>query len=108
MAHAVLTQERIYPGGAVMFLIDVTDPESGDHVDPAELTGMLRKPDGTQLTYVYDTDPEIERTGLGVFRFLIYLDHQGGVWNVRITTDDPRDAQEYTFTVRPSVFNLEE
>lgn len=76
--------------------------ESGDLADPTTVTMTVREPDGTTTTYVYLTDPEVERDAEGVFSFSIVPD-AAGLWGFRwLGTGTVPLASEEFVTITPS------
>lgn len=68
-----------------------------DH-DPTTVKCTIEEPDGTQTTYVYGTDPELEQTATG--RYKVELDAidaetQAGVWHYRWWSEGTGKASDF-------------
>lgn len=74
----------------------------GDPVDPGTLTVIVRKPDDTQDTYAYGSNPEVTRAELGVFLFRFPNElTDPGKYYIYFNGGDPADvADEIVLTVR--------
>lgn len=71
--------------------------------DPDTVSVIVLAPDGTETTYVYDTDSEVVRDSLGVYHIDIDVT-QGGRWYHRwIATGDGQAAEQQWFEARAAV-----
>lgn len=67
--------------GTRMQLTATFTPEDSDvATDPSNVAVRARKPDGSFLTFVYLTAPEVTRTGVGVYVFRYVLAVRGRWW----------------------------
>ncbi len=58
------------------FQVSFTDVDDAP-VDPTSVTVRLREPDGTLMSFVYGTDPEVVRTALGAYEIDLALTQAG-------------------------------
>ncbi len=72
----------------------------GAAVDPTRVTVRLREPDGTVMSFVYLSDPEVVRTALGSYHVKIPLTQAGRHVLRWEGTGAGQDAQESEFHVR--------
>jgi hypothetical protein len=78
------------------------DSSRPDPIDPDQVSLTVRAPDGTETTYVYDTDEEVKRDSIGSYYAWVACD-QLGVWYYRWFSDgDGEAAAERRFDVRPA------
>lgn len=56
-----------------------TDPEDGSPIDPGTVTFYCKLPDGTELEYVYPTDPELVKEAVGTY-YVDLANDQVGPW----------------------------
>lgn len=79
-----------------------TDMLTGVVMDPDVVNLSIKKPDNTVATYVYNTDPEIEKNATGQYHMDVDTD-QAGQWRYRWwSTGDGQAAQEKVFVVQPA------
>src|SRR5690606_14893202 len=95
---------KIWPGTSLRRTVTFYD-ENGDLVDPDTVTFKLRPPCGPATSYVYDTDPEVGRSGVGAY-YADFIPDKGGRWHWRwITTGAGTTiAKEGNFVVQRSPF----
>ena len=55
-------------------------------IDPSIVNCTVTKPDGTATTYIWGPDPEVSRTGVGLFYLEDVVD-QAGTWFFKWTGD---------------------
>jgi hypothetical protein len=72
--------------------------------DPATVTFKMRKPDGTETTYVYLTDVQLIRDSTGKYHVLVLLDQYGVWWYRYEGTGTAPGATEASLEVIPSQF----
>lgn len=77
----------------------------GDTVDPDVVTFRIRYPDGESDQFVYESNPEVERSDAGSYYMDVNID-QAGDWRYRIEgmadNEDYMGAAENSFVVRRS------
>ena len=57
---------------ATFLEIDTNDP-----IDPSTVKVIVMQPDGTETTYIYGTDSEVEKISTGVYAIALLLDSSG-------------------------------
>lgn len=73
-------------------------------VDPTTITLEIKNPSGTIITWVYDVDPEVIRTGAGVY-YADYLIEKSGIHYFKwFGTGDVTAAEEWQFFVKATQF----
>ena len=87
--------------------VDITFKDvNGDFVDPTANSLFVTNSSGITTEYVYGTDPEITRTGVGVFYVIVELT-SGGKWLYRwFSTGAGQAAEEALLMVEPSDFEV--
>lgn len=86
--------------------IQVQDGETGAFVDPDTLTFFVLAPDGTSATYVYNSSPNVQRLGQGLYRLLVYLTMPKR-WNVvAITTGALQGRESWSFEAYGTVADV--
>lgn len=78
--------------------------EAGVAADPTTVTFRLRTPDGTETSYVYGTDPEVERTAVGAYRFALTPSVSGPHHYRWVGAGAVAEAEEGFIRVRGSAF----
>lgn len=74
---------EIYTGASVLFKSTYTDPDTGDPVDPGSVEIQVKKADGSaKVSYVFGTDTEVTKDGVGLFRAVIPAG-DAGLYNYR-------------------------
>ena len=82
----------------------VTIKVSGALADPTGLTFMLQDPDGTETSYIYGTNAQLEKDAVGKYH-VQYTLNKYGIWTVRYEgTGAAPGATEYQVEVIPSKF----
>lgn len=77
----------------VRFNDPVLTNSDGDAYDPTTVEIIVAQPDGTETTYVYDTDDEVVKNGTGDYSW-VGVPNAGsisttrGVWIFRLQADD--------------------
>lgn len=88
-------------GDLVRLEADITDLD-GNYIDPGTITFSIKKPNGTIVSYTYNTDPEVSRIDMGRFRLDVAIDSAGD-WFVRVaTTGAGKGAEESQLRARKS------
>jgi hypothetical protein len=78
---------------------------AGAPSDPTEMTFMLKKPDGTETSYVYGAAAQVVRSGVGTYQFTVPTLVAAGQYVVRAKgTAGIITAVERAFGVRVSAF----
>lgn len=100
----MLSPGRIYPG-AVMAITANFAAEDESAIDPTTVTFKTFSPCGVIASYVYGTDSEVIRTGIGVYRAEFSAD-RAGRWHYRweTTGTGSTTASEGVLTVQVSPF----
>jgi hypothetical protein len=57
--------------------VTLTDPDTGNLLDPTGLTVRIRRPDASFVLYTYGSDAALERLSTGVYRFDLPLALKG-------------------------------
>lgn len=77
----------------------------GVATDPTTVTFKLKAPDGTETSYVYETDDEVERDGEGIYSAAIVWIAPGRWWESWVgtgacaaTDEKPHDVKASKFT----------
>lgn len=79
---------------------------AGVGVDPTNVQFKVIKPDGTVITYVYPTNPEVVKESAGNY-YLLYVVDRSGYWLYRIAgTGTNESAAWQQFYVQPDPFNV--
>lgn len=88
-------------------IVDMTFNVDDTPTDPSTLTVYVYKQStGAQLSYVYGTDPEVERVSPGVYLIQLILDVEG-TWIVGVlSTGVAADYKEVEFYVWPQAATL--
>lgn len=90
-----------------------TDPEFTNSIteaalDPDTVSVSVRNPSGDVTTYVYGTDPEVVKDGVGEYHINIDA-NEAGRWHVRFfSTGNGQAAEERMFVVRAALAVEEE
>lgn len=71
--------------------------------DPDVVSCIVLAPDGTETTYVYDTDPEVVRDELGVYHLDIDVDQAGRWYHRWVATGFGQAAEQQWFEAREAV-----
>lgn len=75
-----------------------------NYVDPTTLTFKFKYPDGTKISYVYGTNPELVKESTGIY-YVIMDVTSSGVYFYRFEASGTfKAASESKFLVKPSVF----
>jgi len=96
-----------YNIGTALRITAVFTDISGDAADPSVIKFKVNPPKGADEEYIYGTDTEVVRTGVGVYHFDLLLD-EAGSWYYRWVgsgnvakafenIDDPIVVTESTF-----------
>lgn len=72
--------------------------------DPAIVVFTWRRFDGTESSYTFGTDDEVDSTGVGVYTFIAPELDQQGLHTCRVDGTDPTAAAERSIGVRASKF----
>lgn len=72
--------------------------------DPAIVVFTWRRFDGTESSYTFGTDDEVDSTGIGVYTFIAPELDQQGLHTCRVDGTDPTGAAERSIGVRQSRF----
>jgi hypothetical protein len=67
-------------GNIARITFEFRDNSDDSLVDPSTVSIIIEEPDGTQTTYVYGTDAELVRDGVGEFHFNLAGDQTGTYW----------------------------
>jgi hypothetical protein len=90
-------------GEGVFVRSSFTDPTTGVAADPSTVTAKILPPSypaGTPITYVYGTDPEVEKDAVGEYHVLLTAD-EVGLWQYRWEGENTAPGiQEGSFVVR--------
>lgn len=73
--------------------------------DPTVLTCQVRKPDGTETTYTYVTDPEIVKDSTGTYHINIDAVQSGRYSGVWTGTGTAIGSERWEFAVRNPVLS---
>lgn len=74
--------------------------ETGADIDPDVVSVAIRTPSDVVSVYVYGTDPEVVRDGLGKYYLNVNADEEG-TWYYRFwSTGNGQAADEGSFTVQ--------
>lgn len=77
-----------------------TDESTGVAIDPDAVSITIKAPDGTVTSYVYGTDIEVVRDGVGLYHMDVDA-NQAGTWFYRFeSTGVGQAAEERRFIVR--------
>lgn len=95
---------KIWPGTSLRRTVTFYD-ENGDLVDPDTVTFKLTPPCGPITSYVYDTDDEVQRSGVGAY-YADFIPNIAGRWHWRWETTGTGTtiAKEGNFVVQYSRF----
>lgn len=74
------------------------------NVDPTNLTFKFKYPDGTKISYIYGTNPELVRESTGVYYVIMDVTNSGLYFYRFEASGLFRSAAESKFLVKPSVF----
>lgn len=92
-----------YDVGEIAVIEDTIDVD-GVLTDPSTLTISYRKPNGTEVTKTYGTDPEVVRQSVGVYHLNVTCD-SAGEWAGRVSASGlASGAGETSWHVRASRF----
>ena len=108
-ATVTLTQNRstnayYWIGDVPVFTATFVDLESVA-TDPAIVVFTWRRFDGTESSYTFGTDDEVDSTGVGVYTFIAPELDQQGLHTCRVDGTDPTAAAERSIGVRQSKFD---
>lgn len=93
-----------YVIGAVPKMQLTVKDDAGALIDPSTLIFKLMKPNGTIVTYVYSTHPQLVRKSLGIY-YVNYKVDAAGAWTYRFeSTGAGEGAVEDSFEVIAGVF----
>ena len=94
-----------YVVGSVAWMkVEIKDRD-GNYVDPGALVFKLLKPDGTLLSYTYNTNPQLERESLGIY-IVEYKTEMAGLHSFRFESSGAGEgASEDFFEVARSSFS---
>lgn len=93
-----------YTLGEVVHMTLTVKNDSAQLIDPSALTFKLITPNGSMVTYVYLTNPQLVRDSLGTFH-VDYKTTIAGVFQYRFeSTGTGEGAAEGQFEVAPSSF----
>lgn len=91
-------------GDLVRLSVKFTRQDTGDPIDPTNVTCKYRSPDGTEVTKVFPTDIEIIHDGSGAFHIDVAPGQQGA-WKYRFAgTGSAIGAGAQEFYVNDYVF----
>ena len=93
-----------YDVGDVVFWTATFADGDGVPVDPTIVRFVWRLFDGTETTYVFGDDPEVDTTGVGVYTFLTPELTLNGKHVCRVDGTEPYAAAERAVGVRTSKF----
>jgi hypothetical protein len=99
----MLAPGRIEIGTTLQLRVELTD-QDGVLTDPGGVIFKTRSACGTETTYTYGEDDEIERDSAGIYLANIVPD-EAGRWNFRWETTGPVYVTAGTFLVQASPFS---
>ena len=107
-ATVTLTQNRstnayYWIGDVPVFTATFVDLDAAA-TDPAIVVFTWRRFDGTESSYTFGTDDEVDSTGIGVYTFIAPELDQQGLHMCRVDGTDPTAAAERSIGVRASKF----
>lgn len=77
---------------------------AGVATDPTTITLKIQTPAGVETSHVYGTDPDVSRSGAGVYAYPLTFT-ESGIYTIRwVGTGAVVKADEETIPVRPSRF----
>lgn len=104
-ARVTLTSDLArYDVGDVAFCTATFVDRDGEPIDPAIVTFVWRLFDGTETSFSYGDDPEVELVNVGIYTFTTPEISQFGKHVVRVDGTDPYAAAERPIPVRASSF----
>jgi hypothetical protein len=93
-----------YQIGQVFVVTTTFKNAAGAATDPTTIRLLIKTPDGTETTYLYDTDEEVARVTAGVYKFELYLTQSGNHYYRWVGTGTVIAATEGALTVQKSRF----
>lgn len=103
MACSLCATAGYVVGSVAWMQVEIKDRD-GNYVDPSALVFKLLKPDGTTITYTYNTNPQLEKKSQGIY-IVEYKTEMAGLHSFRFeSTGIGEGASEDYFDVARSNF----
>ncbi len=93
---------KLFPGTTMPLSTSFVD-ENGVGIDPLTVTFRYMSPCGTEVEWVYGTDAELVRIGVGEYQVEVVPDAPGK-WCFQWQTTQPATIDEDNFVVQQSRF----